>query len=133
MPLFFFFLMIRRPPRSTLFPYTTLFRSVTLDQAQVETAALAAGMDWSSPAKVRYSAHVVPLQADTVGSAGSMLWILLGAVGLLLIIACVNVASLFLARGAAREMELAVRAALGCSGQRLVRQLLGESLLLSLA
>ena len=105
----------------------------TLDQAQAELATLAAGMQPSdAPAKNRWSARVVPLQTDTVGSAGPMLWILLGAVGLLLIIACVNVASLFLARGAARETELAVRAALGCSGWRLVRQLLVESVLLSL-
>jgi putative ABC transport system permease protein len=107
---------------------------VTLAQAQAELATLAAGMEWNSAqATVRYSARVAPLQADTVGSAGAMLWILLGAVGLLLIIACVNVASLLLARGAAREAELAVRAALGCSGAGLVRQLVLESLLLSLA
>jgi putative ABC transport system permease protein len=107
---------------------------VTLEQAQAELATLAAGMQPnSSPARARWSARVAPLQADTVGSAGPMLWILLGAVGLLLTIACVNVASLFLARGAARETELAVRAALGCPGARLVRQLLLESLLLSLA
>ena len=106
----------------------------TLEQAQAELATLAAGMQANdAPAKNRWSAHVVPLQTDTIGSAGPMLWILLGAVGLLLIIACVNVASLFLARGAARETELAVRAALGCSGWRLVRQLLVESVLLSLA
>jgi putative ABC transport system permease protein len=105
----------------------------TLDQAQAELATLAAGMQASdAPAKNRWSTRVVPLQTDTVGNAGPMLWILLGAVGLLLIIACVNVASLFLARGAARETELAVRAALGCSGWRLVRQLLVESVLLSL-
>ena len=107
---------------------------VTLAQAQAEVAALADGMEWNSGAtNTRSSARVAPLQTDTVGSAGPMLWILLGAVGLLLVIACVNVASLFLARGAAREMELAVRAALGCSGRRLVGQLLIESVLLSLA
>jgi len=105
----------------------------TLEQAQAELATLAAGMQANdAPAKNRWSAHIIPLQTDTIGSAGPMLWILLGAVGLLLIIACVNVASLFLARGAARETELAVRAALGCSGWRLVRQLLVESVLLSL-
>jgi putative ABC transport system permease protein len=108
---------------------------VTLAQAQAELATIAAAMEWNdNPSSTpRESARVTPLQADTVGSAGTMLWILLGAVGVLLVIACVNVASLFLARGAARETELAVRAALGCSRWRLVRQLLVESVLLSLA
>jgi predicted permease len=113
-----------------------LMPGVTLEQAQAELATLAAGMQQQSAAEGgggRWSAHVVPLQTDTVGSARLMLWILLGAVGMLLIIACVNVASLLLARGAARETELAVRAALGCSRTRLVRPLLIESLLLSIA
>jgi len=106
----------------------------TVEQAKAELATIAAGMQPNRTAATSlWSANVVALQTDTVGSAGPMLWILLGAVGLLLIIACVNVASLFLARGAARETELAVRAALGCSGWRLVRQLLIESVLLSLA
>jgi predicted permease len=107
---------------------------VSVEQAQADLGALAANMQRDRPpSAVRWSARVVPLQIDTVGSARSMLWILLGAVGLLMVIACVNVASLLLARGAARETELAVRAALGCSRIRLVRQLLMESLLLSLA
>ena len=105
----------------------------SVEQAKAELATIAAGMQTNRPAGTSlWSANVVPLQTDTIGSAGPMLWVLLGAVGLLLVIACVNVASLFLARGAARETELAVRAALGCSGWRLVRQLLVESVLLSL-
>jgi predicted permease len=106
---------------------------VTLEQAQAELATLAAGMQWNAHGPAQNSARVAPLQQDTIGGAGPLLWILLGAVGLLLVIACVNVASLFLARGAAREQELAVRAALGCSRWRLVRQLLTESVLLSMA
>ena len=105
----------------------------TLEQAQAELATIAAGLGWNGPGnRQQRLAHVLPLQADTIGSAGRMLWILLGAVSLLLLIACVNVASLFLARGAARESELAVRTALGCSRWRLTRQLLVESLLLSI-
>jgi len=107
---------------------------VGVERAQAELTALAADMQRDRPpSAVRWFARVVPLQIDTVGSARLLLWILLGAVGLLMIIACVNVASLLLARGAKRETDLAVRAALGCSRTRLVRQLLMESLLLSLA
>ena len=91
-------------------------------------ATIAGGLQWNTAkSTVRRSARVAPLQATRSAAQGPMLWILLGAVGLLLVIACVNVASLFLARGAAREAELAVRAALGCSRWRLVRQLLIES------
>jgi putative ABC transport system permease protein len=105
----------------------------TLEQAQAEAAArVAAVPEIASRRGAQRSARVVPLQADTVGTAGQMLWVLFGAVGLVLLIACVNVASLFLARGAARQSELAVRSALGCSRGRLVRQLLVESVLLSL-
>jgi putative ABC transport system permease protein len=106
----------------------------TIDAAQTELAALAAAMQRDQPPeRGRWSARVMPLQIDTVGSARSLLWILLGAVALLLTIACVNVASLMLARGTSRAKELAVKAALGCSGTRLVRQALIESVMLSLA
>jgi len=106
---------------------------VTIEQAQAELANLAAAMQpKDAPPRLRWSARVVPLQIDTAGTARPMLWILLGAVGLLMIIACVNVAGLLLARGAEREGDLAVRAALGCSRMRLARQLLIESVMLSL-
>jgi len=105
----------------------------TIDQAQADLASIAAGLRAESGSKRAWSARVTPLQIDTVGSARTTLWILLVAVAVLLVIACVNVASLMLARSAARESELAVRSALGCSPARLVRQLLLESLLLSAA
>lgn len=74
---------------------------------------------------------LVPLQRDIAGSARPLLWALFGAVGLLLLIACTNVASLLLARAAGRRGEMAIRASLGATRRQLARPLLAESLFLS--
>ena len=80
----------------------------------------------------RFGSLVRPLDADVVGDIGNMLWILLGTVGLVLLVACANVANLFLVRAEARQQELAIRMALGAEARRVAWQLMSESLLVAL-
>ena len=75
---------------------------------------------------------VRPLEVDVVGDIATMLWILLGTVGLVLLVACANVANLFLVRAEARQQELAVRLALGAEARQVAWQLMSESLLVAL-
>jgi len=80
----------------------------------------------------RFGSLVRPLDVDVVGDIGSMLWILLGTVGLVLLVACANVANLFLVRAEARQQELAVRLALGAEGRQVAWQLMSESLMVAM-
>src|SRR3954453_10926486 len=113
--------------------YARLKPGVTLQQAQAEMSAIMARLEKDYPNENMGEGIIVtPLHEDKVSGLRPALLMLGGAVGFLLVIGCANVANLQLARGAAREREVSIRAALGADRKRLVRQLLTENVLLSL-
>ena len=109
-------------------------RGVTIVQARAEAQAVAARLKQQyGEAEEAVSAFVFSLHEDVAGGTRPALLMMVGAVAILLLIACANVANILLARGATRQKEIALRLALGAGRVRLVRQFLTESLLLALA
>ena len=111
--------------------FMRLKSGVTIERAGAEMASVMAGLAKDFPASDFNRAYVTsPLVASVVGDLGPILIIVMSATGLLLLLACVNVTNLLLARGASRAREMAVRVSLGAARGRIVRQLLTESAVL---
>jgi predicted permease len=107
-----------------------LKRGVSLQQAQADMEVIASRMREKDKRDASFGMHVVGLQEQVIGDVRRPVLVLLGSVGLVLLIACANVANLLLTRAAGREKEVAIRTALGAGWQRIARQLFTESILL---
>ncbi len=113
---------------------------VTIQQADTDVARMlsiwlkawpaAPGFSVALFENARFAPYLQPLKQDVVGDIGATLWVLMGTIGLVLLIACANVANLLLVRAESRQQELAIRAALGAGWGRIAREMLLESLTL---
>ena len=128
-----------KPTRSTRIVPEVMGRikpGLTLEQAQARLTAMSAQVrhDFAPdyPPEAQWTVNIQPLQESLVGNVRPMLLVLMGAVILIVFIVSLNIANLLLARASGRQQEMAVRIALGASRGRLVRQMLTESILLSL-
>jgi predicted permease len=120
-----------------------LKRGATLAQANADVARMlpmmldkfppAPGISLQMFKEASFGPSVRPLKADVVGDIGTVLWVLMGTIGVVLFIACANVANLMLVRAEGRQQEFAIRAALGAGWSRIARELLLESVTLGLA
>jgi putative ABC transport system permease protein len=121
-------------PREThpIFVLGRLASGASRDSAQKEMAGIAADLEYRYPVNEGRGVFIEPLAEVVFGPVRPALYVLLGAVGLVLLVASVNVANLLLARGSGRLREVAIRTALGASAGRLARQFLVESLILTL-
>src|SRR5215471_16031919 len=135
------FLPFERQGYGMFYNHTVIARlkpGVSIEQARAEMTSLRPSLVESYPAPLRrfvadQRIPVTPFSDETVGNSRRMLLVLMGAVALVLLIGCADVASLILTRSAARQRELAVRSALGATRGRLVRQLFTESVVLAVA
>jgi putative ABC transport system permease protein len=110
-----------------------LKQGTALETANANLATIAKEIEREHPdSNAKVGAYAVPLRSQLAGDTRPAIWMLLGAVSFVLLIACANVANLLLARAAGRQRELAMRLTLGASRTRVVRQMLTESVLLSL-
>ncbi|MFC1575782.1 ABC transporter permease [Gemmatimonadota bacterium] len=123
------------------FSYQALARlnpGVTLEEANADVARMGplaveiypGGVTLEVLEQARFGPNLRPLKNDVVGNVGEVLWVLLGSVSVILLIACANVANLFLVRAEGREREMAVRTAMGAAKGRIAKEFLKESLLL---